>query len=201
MPATAPWLASAEVMFNRNMAGSAAARSMARRLEGASLSLEVEGFLPVRVELNAGRLALLHADDAPADAVISGSPRALLALLSSTAAARSGVRISGDAETANAFREFFGLVRPDLEEELARLVGDLPARHLARFARGATAWFAHAGRTARANIGEYLQEESRDLPSRFEVDEFLQAVDAVREAVDRVEARIKVLEAGRRGGG
>ena len=46
------------------------------------------------------------------------------------------------------------------------------------------------------NIREYLQEESRDLPSRYEVDRFTREVAAVRDDVDRLEARIRRLKDG-----
>ena len=42
--------------------------------------------------------------------------------------------VRGDAETANLYRELLAAARPDLEEELSRWVGDLPARHLSRLA-------------------------------------------------------------------
>ena len=39
-------------------------------------------------------------------------------------------------------------------------------------------------------MAEYLQEEGRDVPTRVEVEEFLEAVDQLREAADRLEARL-----------
>ncbi len=47
-----------------------------------------------------------------------------------------------------------------------------------------------------ANIREYLQEESRDAPSRYEVDKFTADVSALRDDVDRVEARLNRLRDG-----
>ena len=49
-------------------------------------------------------------------------------------------------------------------------------------------------RVAGENLAEYWQEESRDLPSRTEAEEFLQGVDRLREAADRLEARISRLQ-------
>ena len=46
------------------------------------------------------------------------------------------------------------------------------------------------------NITEYLQEESRALPSRYEVESFRSKVDTLRDDVDRLAARIQRLEAG-----
>jgi ubiquinone biosynthesis protein UbiJ len=45
-----------------------------------------------------------------------------------------------------------------------------------------------------ANIREYLQEESRDAPSRYEVDRFADEVSTLRDDVDRLEARINHLQ-------
>jgi ubiquinone biosynthesis protein UbiJ len=207
MPATPAWLASAEAVLNRNIAASSEAQALAKRLDNTSLQVNVEGFTRVRAECRGGRLGLLAADDSPggalpgealpADAVISGSPPALLQMFKATAPSaqtRSSVQIRGDAEIANLYRELFAAARPDLEEELSRVIGDLPARHLSQLALSVRTWARRARRTAGENIAEYLQEEGRDLVTKTEMDEFLRGVDGVRDGVDRIEARLKGLE-------
>lgn len=197
MPATPAWLASAEAVLNRNIVASSEAKALAKRLEGTSLQVNVEGFTRVRAACLGGRLALLGGDDSPADAVISGSPPALLQMFRAatpTAQTRSSVQVRGDAEIANLYRELFAAARPDLEEELSRFVGDLPARHLSQLALSVRAWARRARRTAGENIAEYLQEEGRDLVTKTEMEEFLRGVDGIRDGVDRVEARLKNLE-------
>ena len=197
MPGTPAWLASAEAVLNRNIAASSQAAALTKRLEGSSLQVDVEGIARLRACCFAGRLALLAGDDSPADAVICGSPPALLQMLKAatpSAQTRSSVQIRGDAEIANLYRDLFAAARPDLEEELSRWVGDLPARHLSQLARSVRTWARRARRTAGENIAEYLQEEGRDLVSKTEVEEFLRGVDGVRDDVDRIEARLKGLE-------
>lgn len=202
MPATPPWLAAAEAMLNRNIAASSHASLLAQRLSGATLQVDVEGVARVRAQIHADRLCLLAGDDSAADAVISGSPAALLSLLRTASAApspspanrRNTAQIRGNAEIANLYKELFSAARPELEEELSRWIGDLPARQVARFARQFGTWLKRTRRVAAENLAEYWQEESRDLPSRTEADEFLQGVDQVREAADRLEARINRLK-------
>ncbi len=197
MPATSAWLASAEAAFNRNIASSTQAASLTRRLEGTSLQVDVDGITRVRASCFAGRLALTGGDDTPADAHISGSAPALLQMLkggASSVQARAAVGIRGDAEIANLYRELFTAARPDLEEELSRWVGDLPARHLSQLAKSVRAWARRARRTAGENIAEYLQEEGRDLATKTEVEEFLRGVEGLREGVDRLEARFRNIE-------
>src|SRR5271163_2019985 len=137
MPATAAWLASAEAVFNRSIAASTPAAALARRLEGTSLQIDIEAVTRIRAALLHGRLALLAGDDATrADAVISGSAPALLQMLRAGRPAQnmSSVQIRGDAEIANLYRELIAAARPDLEEELSRWIGDMPARRLAQVA-------------------------------------------------------------------
>jgi ubiquinone biosynthesis accessory factor UbiJ len=197
MAATPAWLASAEALLNRNIDSSARAAALARRLQGTSLQVDIEGITRLRACALNGRLALLAGEDSAADATISGSLPALLQLLTGAAAGRpagSAAKVQGDAEIANLYRELLSLARPDPEEELSRWIGDVPARHIAQFAAQAREFLRRASRTAGENISEYLQEESRDLVNRTELDEFLHGVDEIRETADRIEARLARLE-------
>jgi ubiquinone biosynthesis protein UbiJ len=198
MPATPAWLASAEALLNRCIDSSARAALLARRLEGTSLQIDVDGLIRIRLKCQRGRLALLTGDDSAANAAISGSLPALLQLLNSAAPRSAGLpaaQIRGDAEIADRYRELIALARPDPEEELSRWIGDLPARRVSQFASGALEWARHARRTAGMNIAEYLQEEGRDLVNKTELEEFLRGVDELRDTADRVGARLGRLEA------
>jgi ubiquinone biosynthesis protein UbiJ len=212
MAATPAWLAAAEALLNRGVHASMQATALARRLDGSALLLNIEGMTAIRINVVRGRLSLTGAGPSldseacePADATISGSPLALLRLAGATGlgrasglgratGGRAGAVVSGDAETADSYRELIALARPDFEEELSRLIGDVPARALSQFALKTVDWARAARRTAGQNIAEYLQEESRDLVNRPELDEFLHGVDTLRETADRVDARIARLE-------
>src|SRR5450631_1241139 len=197
MPGTAAWLASAEALLNRCIDSSAQAAALARRLQGTSVQIEVDGITRIRASTHRGRLALLAGETSEADATISGSLPALLQLYRggmNRDAARAAAQIRGDAEIANQYRELFVLARPDPEEELSRWIGDIPARRLCQFALRAVGLARHVRRTAGENIAEYLQEEGRDLVNKTELEEFLRGVDALRETADRVEARLAHLE-------
>jgi ubiquinone biosynthesis protein UbiJ len=197
MPATAAWLASAEALLNRCIDSSAQAAAVARRLQGTSLQIDIEGMTRIRASAHHGRLALVAGHDSAADAAISGSLPALLQLFKGGANRGSqtpAAQIRGDAEIANRYRELFVLARPDPEEELSRWIGDLPARRVSLIAERAIAFVRRARRTAGENIAEYLQEEGRDLVNRTELDEFLRGVDELRETADRIEARLGRLE-------
>jgi ubiquinone biosynthesis accessory factor UbiJ len=197
MPATPAWLASIEAVLNRNIQASSSAGDLARRLDNTSLRVDIDGVTSVRAALHAGRLALLAGAGESADAVISGSPPALLGLLTGTGnrpQSQGSVKITGDAEIAAGYRDLFAAARPDVEEELARLIGDVPARRLSLIAQKAVSWARQVGRSFGENLAEYLQEEGRDLVNKTELDEYLRGVDELRESADRFDARLARLE-------
>jgi ubiquinone biosynthesis protein UbiJ len=198
MAATPAWLGSAEALLNRCIDSSTQAAALARRLQGTSLQVDIEGITRIRASAQHGRLGLTAGEDSAADAVISGSPPALLQLLKGGARREPGkptAQIRGDAEIANRYRELFMLARPDPEEELSRWIGDFGARRVSRIAKSLLGLARHARRTAGENIAEYLQEEGRDVVNATELDEFLRDVDRLRETADRIEARLVRLEA------
>src|SRR5262245_28306339 len=186
-----------ERALNRQIAGSSRARALLAELDGRSMELRFAA-TPFRVRLAAttAALSLRPAADDPADAVIEGTPLSFLRLATGEATRSiraGGMDVRGDAEIAEGFRRLLEAARPDLEEELSRVTGDVAAHYLAGFARDALDFGRRAGDAFARNLGEYLTEESRDLPVRLEVEEFLGGVDRLREAVDRLEARIAAL--------
>ncbi len=202
---SASLLAPFESLLNRNIAASTPARAILKSLASRTFAIEIGtplGGRLLRLHLLAGVEGLkLTSGDAPADASVGGTPLALASLLGDRNLGRvraAGVTIGGDAEVAQAFEKLFSLARPDLEEELARLAGDMPAYYLAGAARAVLGFGRQARDSLFRNVGEYLTEESRDLVPPAEHEVFLSEVDRIREDVDRAESRLKLLEGGNR---
>jgi len=86
------------------------------------------------------------------------------------------------------------LARPDLEGEVARWIGDIPAHALGEAVRGAGAWAKRAAEALYLNTAEYLQEESRALPGALEAQAFYSDVERLRDDVERAAARLARLE-------
>jgi ubiquinone biosynthesis protein UbiJ len=107
---------------------------------------------------------------------------------------RGDVTIRGDAETAQKFRELAMLLRPDVEEELSRLIGDTPAHQALRLVRAVTGFGRRAASTGVRNMAEYLAHERRDLVSKPEAEDFYRSVERLREDLDRLEARTRLIE-------
>jgi ubiquinone biosynthesis accessory factor UbiJ len=187
-----------EKLVNRHIAASSRARALLAELSGRSMELRFAATpLRVRISAAADGLSVRPAADEASDAVIEGTPLSFLRLATGDAAQSiraGGTEVHGDAEIADGFRKLLDAARPDLEEELSRITGDVAAHYLAGFARDALAFGRRARDSIARDAAEYLTEESHDLPTRIEVDEFLADVDRLREAVDRMDARLAASE-------
>jgi ubiquinone biosynthesis protein UbiJ len=196
--ATDPLFQPLESLLNRNVEGSSRARELIARLEGRSLEVRATPTpLAIRFRVDGVRVSVSGGGEGEPDAVIEGTPLSLITLAGpqpEDRLRRGEVRISGDAETAQLFQKLFKATRPDFEEELSRLVGDPLAHHVANAARSVFDFGRRAAETFARNMGEYLTEESRDLPAQAEVEDWIGQVDRLREDADRFEARLALLE-------
>jgi len=191
-----------ESVLNRNIAASLAARQLCRHLQGRVLALQVSGLpaaLPSSIffRSSGAAMSVVTRHDGPADATLSGTPLSLLRLASERNVATlrsSGIHIEGSAEIAQAFSDLLGAARPDLEEELSRVIGDVAAHQVGNAARSMLAFGRRAVDTLAQNVAEYLQEEGRDVPARAEAEELYGGVDRLRDDVERLDARLALLE-------
>jgi ubiquinone biosynthesis protein UbiJ len=193
--------ATLEKLLNRGLPRSPRARQLCTQLAGRSLGIELRDMARLRLASNGATLELAFSG-APADASLSGGPFGLLGLIlegSPQARLQGGaVTLSGDTELAERFWELLQLLRPDPEEELSGVIGDVAAHRLASLARGGLTLTRRALETGIVNLAEYLGHERGHLVPRAEGEQFLRGVDAVREDLDRLQARLDVL-ARRRG--
>src|SRR5215475_6684472 len=184
-----------ENLLNRGLPRSPRARQLLASMSERSVALVAPDIVRLRLTSNGQTLAVTR-DDAPADATLTGGMLSLLALAGNSAQAvvqRGDVTISGDSDVAQRFRELAQLLRPDPEEELSLLIGDVPAHQLARLARLGASFSARAVDTTLRNLAEYWAHERGDLVSRNEGEQFLRGVDALREDADRLQVRLDLL--------
>jgi ubiquinone biosynthesis protein UbiJ len=189
-----------ENLLNRNLPRSPRARELCESLVGKRVRVAARGLGWVLIveSLNTSvRLSKEPADGQPPDADISGSLLNLAALAGThpeEVIQRGDVTIRGDAEVAQKFRELAMILKPDVEEELSRLIGDTPAHQALRLVRLATGFGRRAAQTGVRNVAEYLAHERGDLVPRAEAEDFYRGVERLREDLDRVEARVQLME-------
>ena len=176
-----------------------AARSRLSVIDGRIIALHLQVLeQTVMLRVNGDRINVVHAPDLQPDTVLHGTPLGMLQLgLGSDTAGTlfSGeVEITGDVETGQAFKAMLDEMDIDWEEQLSRVTGDVLAHQLGNLARRAGDWLHHGRTTLQQDVGEYLQEESRVLPSRIEIENFIADVSSTAMAVERLEARLQRLQ-------
>ena len=188
-------------ILNRNIQESTPARELCAELSGAVIALRVsDTALAANFIVDDETLNVVATTPQEPDVIIEGSLITLARMAGSSreGAIRDGsLELSGDAELASRFQELLEHAKPDVEEEFAGVIGDVAAHRLGKFARGLGHWSRETRSVMSTNIREYLQEESRDAPSRYEVERFSDHVNTLRDDVARFEARLKRLQESR----
>lgn len=195
-------LAVVETLLNRYLALDPEGARGFEPIHGRVIGIEIRG-LGLRLTLVPGpdRLQVFGPYDATPDCLIRGAPLALLRMV--TAERRESeigpgaVEIEGDTTIAHELAKALGGLDVDWEEQLSRLVGDPIAHPVGQFARGLTQWGRRTSDTLTSDLKEYLEEEARLLPTRYELEAFLAEVDTLRDDLERLEARVERLARGR----
>ncbi len=148
--------------------------------------------------INGDRISVVKTYDAEPDATIIGSPAALFKLGVHRDSAplffAGEVEICGDTRLGRQFKSLLAEMEIDWEEHLSRLVGDIAAHRIAGMFNELREWGKTATDSFADDVGEYLQEESRDVVSGAEMGMFYQQVDKLRDDTDRLKARIDRLQ-------
>lgn len=199
MKVPASLVAMLEIAFNRAIAYDTDTQKKLIALQGKVIAVELRG-LDLRIYfMPAGDGVQLSGDyEGEPDTVISGTPGRLLhvALTQDRKPLFEGeVAITGDIELGQRFNRILENLDIDWEEPLSQLVGDVAAHQLGQAARSMFSFFENAVRSLAKDTAEYIQEEQHQVPSPYEVKEFVENVDELRSHVDRVEARINHLQA------
>lgn len=191
-------LAVVEQALNRYIALDPEGAAGLDALAGRIIAIELKGFGTRVTVIPVERgLQLFGAYDAEADCVIRGTPLALarmgMAERKETQLISGEVEIAGDNTLAQAFSAALARLDVDWEDQLARVIGDPFAHQVGNQVRAAGHWSKRTSESMTANLSEYLQEERRLLPTRYEVDAFLAQVDTLRDDVERIGARVERL--------
>lgn len=185
-------------VLNRNIRETTPARKIAAELNGSTVAIRVrDTALAMYFVFDQDVVALKTEYPNEPDVAITGSLLTLARMIQGggEAAIRNGdVELTGDAATAQRFQKLLEFAQPDIEEELSRFIGDIAAHRIAEIARGVGNWAREVRQTMGGNMREYLQEESRELPTQYEVDRFSDQVSVLRDDVERLAARLQRLE-------
>lgn len=188
-------------LLNRQIQSKTPARELCTELRDRVFAMRVtNSTLAMYIIVGPDQIFLASEYGDEPDVIISGSLLALARLATpdgDTVVRGDAVELSGDVILARKFQSLLRYARPDFEEELSGLVGDAAAHGIGEFVRSVSQWGKEAGSTLQQNVSEYLQEESRSVPSRYEAELFRGQVNKLRDDVARFDARLKQYESDR----
>lgn len=199
---TAPALvcASLEIALNRYLRLEPAVVGECTALSGRGIAFEVADLgWTFTVEFQAGGVRVAGDAKAAEVRVTAPSLKLLRLALEGSRGAKlipRGLEVQGDTELLTRFREMLARVGFDPEELAAKLVGDGAAHRLVDGAKRLFGWGRTAAQRLSFDTAEYLTEETGDLARGADVAEWMDAVDHLREATDRLEARLGRIETG-----
>ncbi len=154
------------------------------------------------VEVRAAYLPALRFRIEP-DGTVSAAPGAaagLIVLVKGDAAAAAlkgedhllrAVEVTGNAKLADAVMGLVRHLRWDFEEDLSRVLGDVAAHRVADGLRGLAAWAPEAARRLSDSFAAYATDEAKLLLGRHELEDFAAEVASLRDAVERLDARLR----------
>lgn len=196
MPVSNRWLATVlETAINGALRLDPITRDRLAALEGRIIALQPEGYdVVLYLHPETAGVRVGTATDRPPDLSIHASPGALLQLLNGDEIRYTELGLHGDVQLARQLQALLAGLDPDWEEPLAQVFGDLPAHRLATLLRTGHAQMRRIGHSLLDASHDYLIHERGTLPSREQVERFLDAVDRLRDDYERLEARVRRLQ-------
>ncbi|PLX60773.1 ubiquinone biosynthesis accessory factor UbiJ [Sedimenticola selenatireducens] len=176
-----------------------AASAKMARLHGKVIAFELAGLGQTLYLIPgpSGVQIFSRCEDEP-DCTLRGTPLALARMGNQKASSdqlfSGAVKISGDTELAHQFGKILGGMSIDWEAQLAHYTGSLVAGDVAGVFRNMSDRGRRALDSLELDLQELLQKELKILPERSEVEQFLDDVDELRDGIERLEARLALLE-------
>ncbi|UYG08212.1 SCP2 domain-containing protein [Halomonas sp. M4R1S46] len=194
-------LSGLERSLNVLLARDPAAPARLARLAGQRILLRLEHPpLALAVHFHAQGLDLLRQDEAPEeayDAVVELDAETLGELLGGAPVERlmfqGKLSVRGRVHLLEAARDLLLDLDLDWEGELARWLGDIPAHSLAEGIRSLGRWGLRTRQELCADVSEYVFEEARLLPGRYQLEILRDHLTELEVATDRLEARLERL--------
>lgn len=163
-------------------------------LNGKIIAIELEGLgMTFFMLLGAGGVHVVDQYEGEPTVRIRAAPLTLARQWRGYQAVAGELAIEGDAAVGREFQAILAQMDIDWEEQLSTVVGDAAAHQIGVIWRDFRNWGRRTGDTLWRDGADYLRHELRALPPRPAVEQFLSAVDTLREDADRLAARIERL--------
>lgn len=138
-------------------------------------------------------LACEATNDEPAVSLLLPPEALTHALTGNLSRVLSTTTISGSADFAEGLSFVFKNLRWDIEADLSDFIGEIPASRGMQALRHSFAWQQRALLSLAGNAKDYLVDESRQVLSKDEIENFNQAISDLRDDLARLERRVAKL--------
>jgi ubiquinone biosynthesis protein UbiJ len=184
-----------EGALNHMLALDPETRASLAKLDGRRIALALEApALELEIKVDGDQLRVGPAQSSEPDlgirATLAGALAALPFLRPDDAPPVGRVRINGDAELARVLQQLAKGFDPDWAQPFARAFGPILGPQVARTVRDGLRHGARVGQQFARDAAEYVTEESRDAVGKAELSAFHDEVDALRDRVERIAARV-----------
>jgi ubiquinone biosynthesis accessory factor UbiJ len=196
---TLPSISLLETVVNRALRLDPGASARFADIKDKVIRLRITGANPVEIFVLPSEtgLRLRERHEGAPDVTLTGDfpvfARFALRRVAPDVVAAGELQISGDIDLGQRFQRLLESVDIDWEEQASRVVGDVAAHQLGNALRDLRRWSRQALQTLGLDTAEYLQEESRLLPSRGRAEAFREAVEKLRVEAENLEQRFERL--------
>lgn len=132
--------------------------------------------------------------DTIADAGITLTPLAALNLMARREVGASQIHLDGDTELAIEVAKVLQLLQWEYEEDLSRLIGDVPAHEMVRYGKQALAEGRRQAQNLARMFAEYWLEERPLIARKRDLERFTMEVGKLRDDAERLAKNMEKLE-------
>lgn len=183
----------------RALALDPATRTALGALEGRRLRLEMPApAVALSVTVEQGRLRVgppqpVGEDDLAITATLGAALSQAAPWRDPAAPPVGKVRLAGDAELARRVQSLVQQFDPDWDAALASTFGEVAGHQLGKALRAGRRFARDSAVALARDSADYLVDGSRDLVAAAELAQFCDDVDALRDRIERLEARLRHL--------